>query len=150
MGALVLLLRFWEPKHTEAHAFEVDETMKTVTDELPLRKHDPRSGPHYTKRQIWSAWMPYALLVVFVLAWGFPPFAAILNHVTVSFAWPGLHNEILRMPPIVRAPTPYAAKFNVQLAVGLGHFVHGRVATGSGLRRHEAQRVRRDHPVGRA
>ncbi len=111
MGALVLLLRFWEPKHTEAHAFEVDETMKTVTDELPLRKHDPRSGPHYTKRQIWSAWMPYALLVVFVLAWGFPPFAAILNHVTVSFAWPGLHNEILRMPPIVRAPTPYAAKF---------------------------------------
>jgi lactate permease len=85
--------------------------MKMVTDELPLRKHDLRSRPHYTTREIWLAWMPYALLVVFVLAWGFPPFAAILNRVTISFAWPGLHNEILRMPPIVRAPTPYAAKF---------------------------------------
>jgi lactate permease len=111
MAALVLLLRFWEPKHTEAHEREVDESMKTPADELPLRKHDFRSGPHYTKREVWLAWMPYALLVVFVLAWGFPPFAAILNRVTLSFAWPGLHNEILRMPPIVRVPSPYAAKF---------------------------------------
>jgi lactate permease len=102
MGALVLLLRFWEPKHIEAHASEVDEAMKTPADELPLRKHDLRSGPHYTKRQIWSAWM----------AWGFPPFTAILNKVSISFAWPGLHNEILRMPPVARVPTKYAAMFN--------------------------------------
>src|ERR1039458_6020070 len=111
MGALVLLLRFWEPKHTEEHERETDEAMKTPADELPLRKHDARSGPHYTTREVWLAWMPYALLVVFVLAWGFPPFAAILNRASISFAWPGLHNEILRMPPIVRVPTPYAAKF---------------------------------------
>jgi lactate permease len=111
MGALVLLLRFWEPKHTEAHEREVDESMKALGDELPLREHDVRSGPHYAAREIWLAWMPYALLVLFVLAWGFPPFAAVLNRATLSFAWPGLHNEILRMTPIVRAPTPYAAKF---------------------------------------
>jgi lactate permease len=112
MGALVVLLRFWEPKHIEQHSQEVDESMKTPADELPLRQHDVRSGPHYTTRQIWSAWMPYALLVVFVLAWGYPPFAAMLNRASVSFAWPGLHNEILRMPPIVRAPAKYAAMFN--------------------------------------
>jgi lactate permease len=112
MAALVLLLRFWEPKHTEAHERETDESMKTPADELPLRQHDVRSGPHYTARQIWLAWMPYALLVIFVLAWGFPPFAAILNRVTLTFSWPGLHNEILRMPPIVRAPSLYAAKFS--------------------------------------
>ena len=113
MGALVLLLRFWEPKHIEAHSSEVDEAMKTPADELPLRKHDVRSGPHYTKGQIWAAWMPYALLVVFVLAWGYPPFAAILNRASISFAWPGLHNEILRMPPVARVPTKYAAMFKL-------------------------------------
>jgi lactate permease len=112
MGALVILLRFWEPRHTEEHAREVDESMKTPADELPLRKHDVRSGPHYSKREIWLAWMPYALLVVFVLAWGYPAFAAILNKASISFAWPGLHNEILRMPPVVRAPAKYAAMFN--------------------------------------
>lgn len=113
MGALVLLLRFWEPKHIERHSIEVDESMKTPADELPLRQHDLRSGPHYTTRQNWAAWMPYALLVVFVLAWGYPPFTAILNRASISFAWPELHNEILRMPPIVRAPAKYAAMFNL-------------------------------------
>jgi L-lactate transport len=112
MGALILLLRFWEPRHTQAHDRPTDEPMKTASDELPLREHDPRSGPHYSTRQIWLAWMPYALLVVFVLAWGFPPFAAILNRTSISFPWPGLHNEIMRMPPVVRAPAKYAAMFN--------------------------------------
>jgi len=86
--------------------------MKTPTDELPLRMHDLRSGPHYTKREIWLAWMPYALLVVFVLAWGYPAFTVILNKASISFPWPGLHNEILRIPPVVRAPAKYAAMFN--------------------------------------
>lgn len=112
MGALVLLLRFWEPRHTEEHERETDEAMKEPSDQLPLRQHDVRAGPHYAKREIWLAWMPYALLVVFVLAWGYPGFAAALNRVSISFPWPGLHNEILRMPPVVKAPAKYAAMFN--------------------------------------
>jgi len=112
MAALVLLLRFWEPKHLETHEREVDESMKAAMDELPERVHDVRSGPHYTAGQIWSAWMPYMLLVVFVLAWGYPPVLAKLNSVTIAFPWPGLHNQILRMPPVVPAPAKYAAVFN--------------------------------------
>ncbi len=37
MGALVILLRFWEPRHTEEHDRSADESMKTPSDELPLR-----------------------------------------------------------------------------------------------------------------
>jgi L-lactate transport len=112
MAALVLLLRFWEPRHTEEHDREVDVSMKTPSDTLPIAAHDRRSGPHYSTREIWLAWMPYALLVVFVLAWGFQPFLVILNRVSLAFPWPGLHNQILRMPPIVASPTKYAAMFN--------------------------------------
>jgi lactate permease len=112
MGALVLLLRYWEPRHTQEHERYVDEAMKTPADELPLRQHDIRVVPHYSVRELWLAWMPYALLVVFVLAWGLPVFAAILNRVSISFPWPGLHNEILRMPPVARTPAKYAAMFN--------------------------------------
>ncbi len=112
MAALVLLLRFWEPRHTDRHDRDTDESMKTPSDELPLRQHDIRTGPHYTTSEIWLAWMPYALLVIFVLAWGYPPFTAILNRASIAFPWPGLHNEILRMPPVVRAPAKYAAIFN--------------------------------------
>ncbi len=125
MAALVLLLRFWEPKHIERHegevgGHEIDGAMKAAGDELPLRAHDVRSGPHYTAGQIWSAWVPYALLVVFVLAWGYPPVLAKLNGVTISFPWPGLHNQILRMPPVVKAPTKYAAMFSFNWASASG------------------------------
>jgi lactate permease len=112
MGALILLLRFWEPRHNQAHERKVDESMKVVTDELPMRSHDLRLNPHYSAREIWLAWMPYALLVVFVLVWGDQHVLVRLNSVSRSFAWPGLHNQILRMPPVVSAPVKYAAMFN--------------------------------------
>jgi len=112
MAALVILLRFWEPRHTERHDREVDESMKSPSDELPVREHDLRSAPHYSARELWLAWVPYALLVVFVLAWGYPPITAILNRASIAFPWPGLHNEILRTPPVVSAPSKYAAVFN--------------------------------------
>jgi L-lactate transport len=115
MAALVLLLRFWEPRHIQAHdaeAHEADAAMKQPTDELPIRPHDLRTPRHYTSREIWLAWTPYALLVLFVLAWGYPPIAAILNRASISIPWPGLHNEILRTPPVVRVTAPYAAIFN--------------------------------------
>ncbi len=112
MGALVLLLRFWEPRHIDAHDPEVDASMKISSDNIKLAKHDFRSGPHYSKRTIWLAWTPYALLVIFVLAWGYQPFLARLNSVSIAFPWPGLHNQILRMPPVAAAPTRYTAVFN--------------------------------------
>jgi lactate permease len=113
MGALVLLLRFWEPRHTLAHDDrETDASMKAPADNLRPTEHDLRSGPHYSTSTIWGAWMPYALLVIFVLAWGYQPFLAPLNRVSVSFPWPGLHNQILRMPPIVSVAAKYPAMFN--------------------------------------
>jgi lactate permease len=73
-----------------------------------------------------TAWLPYLLLVAFVLAWGepsvkgridrwthdvlspsLPKNAAVLNGLNV----PGLHNQITRVPPVTPAPAPYAAVF---------------------------------------
>ena len=72
------------------------------------------------------AWLPYLLLVVFVLAWGEPSIkaqidawthsvlpdgsaknATVLNGINV----PGLHNLITRVPPVTPRPLPYAAVF---------------------------------------
>ena len=73
------------------------------------------------------AWLPYLLLVVFVLAWGHPsdqgddrqldrrPAAgdrSPRNATTVNgLNVPGLHNLIVRVPPVTAAPAPYAAVF---------------------------------------
>ena len=94
MGALVVLLRFWTPKKTEQHS-----------EEFRSRQ------VHYSARDIWLAWLPYGLLVIFVLIWGYPPIAAKLDAASVKFPWPGLHNQVLRVPPVVIAPSKYGAIF---------------------------------------
>jgi L-lactate permease len=72
------------------------------------------------------AWLPYLLLVIYVLAWGepdikkaidtwtnnvlpgsFPINASTLNGLNV----PGLHNMIQRVPPVTPTPSPYGAVF---------------------------------------
>ena len=69
------------------------------------------TGPKYTVRESILAWMPYILLVAFVLAWGFKPFQATFNAVTTVYPWPYLHNLVERMPPAVARAASYPALF---------------------------------------
>jgi lactate permease len=52
------------------------------------------------------------LLVVFVLLWGYKPLQAELNKFNILVNWPGLHNLVQRMPPVVAKPAAYPAVFN--------------------------------------
>jgi lactate permease len=76
--------------------------------------------------EIFTAWLPYLLLVAFVLAWGEPTIKAVIDRWTdgllPSFLpknpgtlnglnVPGLHNLITRVPPVTPRPAPYAAVF---------------------------------------
>jgi lactate permease len=103
----------------------------------------------YSLAQIISAWSPYLLLVVFVLAWGEPAFGVkpALNQWTHGLlpSWlpvyehatdlnrlmvPGLHGLITRIPPVTQAPAPYAALYelNWMSAAGTACFLASIVA----------------------
>jgi len=96
--ALVLLLQVWKP----ADEFHLEgETGAT----LELKSHSFKPALH--------AWSPYLLLVVLVLLWTTPWFkGAVLETVTMRIEWPGLHNLVARMPPVVGEAAPYGAVFN--------------------------------------
>ena len=51
---------------------------------------------------------------------GLKPVQAILNLGTVIIPWPILHNAVLRMPPIVSKPSPYAAIFSLNVLSASG------------------------------
>jgi lactate permease len=102
---MVLVLKLWKPK----------EIMRLEGD-TPASLHPPK----YTAWQLVSAWMPYILLVVFVLLWGYRPFGAVLNRVSIAFAWPGVHNLVERVPPAVSAVSPYPAIFNFNWLAAAG------------------------------
>jgi L-lactate transport len=68
-----------------------------------------RAASRYQPREILLAWAPYGLLVVAVLLWGWEPVRLALNRTNLPFAWPGLHNAVGRVPPVVAHAAAYPA-----------------------------------------
>jgi lactate permease len=101
--SLVVLLRLWKPRDSGAGWASL-KAANPAGDSAPRARH--------TVGEIAHAWAPYALLVVCVLLWGYKPLQAQLNRVSIVFNWPGLHNTIERMPPVVAKPSLYAASYN--------------------------------------
>jgi lactate permease len=84
--------------------------------------------------------VPWAILTICVALWGTPAFAHWLDSFTaLSFPVHGLNRVVLRMPPVVPAPSPEAAifSFNWLSATGTGIFIAAIIAAfvmGLGLR----------------
>ncbi len=97
MVSLVLLLQIWQPAGAQA-----------------------TGGPRYRLVAIVRAWSPYLLLVVFILAWSFHGVQAELNRASISFGWPGLHNHIRQLPPVVAKAGPYAAIYRFRYLAEAG------------------------------
>jgi len=97
IGGLIILFKLWHPKDgfklSGEHAGE----------------HIPKSHP---AGEVFMAWLPYLLLVIFVLAWAAKPVKATLELQTIRIPWAGLHNQVHQMAPIVAKETPYAAVYN--------------------------------------
>ena len=91
------------------------------------------------------AWLPYLLLVVFVLTWGEVSIKAVLDRFTNGLLpgslplnpnvlnginVPGLHNMITRIPPVTPAPAPYGAVYTLNWlsASGTSCFLAGVAA----------------------
>jgi L-lactate transport len=114
IGALVVLFHIWKPK----------DVVRGVRGGLP-----------HSSGEIALAWGPYILLVICVLVWGYQPIQTWLASKNVVFQWPGLHNMVQRVPPVVARPSGYGAVFTftwlaasgtaVLLAAILGSFVAG-------------------------
>jgi lactate permease len=60
------------------------------------------------------AWMPWLILTVFVFVWGIPDFKKLLDGISIlRIPFDGLHNLILKVPPVSPKPHPEAAIYNL-------------------------------------
>ena len=99
MLAMVLVMKVWQPSQIFRLEGDVEATTK---------------AHRHTAGEVFAAWSPYILLVVFVLAWRFPPIQGALNSLSVALPVPLLHDMITRVPPLTPEPSPYAAIYNFQ------------------------------------
>lgn len=97
IGSLVILFKVWKPKDT----FHMEGEITAAPGKTM-----------YSASQLLRAWLPYLLLIAFVLVWGQESVKPYLNAVSVSIPWPGLHNLVERVPPAVPTSAPYAAVYN--------------------------------------
>ncbi len=147
----LIFLRFWKPK--KIWRFDYDDK-PVVASHKPETLSDDVGGEwtanqfdgalkaqSYSAGQVLKAWMPFAILSLFVLLWGLPKIKLAMNQATTPAfkvvlangkvrpgppGWdvPYLHNAISRAAPIVTKPTPEAARydFNWLSATGTGCF----------------------------
>jgi lactate permease len=102
--ALVALMRFWQPRALWKFA---DEESITVS--------------HPSRRDSIVAWMPWVLLCLFVFIWGLPEVKQGLDRVGMwRIPVPGLNNSVVRVPPVVAAPTPEEAVFELKALSATG------------------------------
>jgi lactate permease len=119
MGALVWFLRVWHPTDGWLPARESCEPLEAGIAAPPAR-------------EVLRAWTPWIVLSVFVFVWGLPQMRAALDGVSlIRIPVPGLHNQMLRVPPVVRAPTaePAVYAFAWLSATGTG-ILAGAVVAG--------------------
>ncbi|MCC7007528.1 MAG: lactate permease LctP family transporter [Acidobacteria bacterium] len=116
IAVMVLVLKIWKPKNI-----------------LRLDGDTPASAVAHTHtgREVFMAWVPYMMLVAFVLAWGEPSIKPSINRLADRLVpdslpivagtgtlgdrlmVPGLHNMVTRVPPVVPKPAPYAALYEL-------------------------------------
>jgi lactate permease len=148
----VAFLHFWKPKKIWRFDYDQNETplsppTASITDQFggkwTAKEFDGYSKVRsYSIGQVLKAWMPFAILSLFVLLWGLPSIKLAMNQATTPAfkvmlpdgkvrpgppGWdvPLLHNAVYRSLPVVAKPTPEAARydFNWLSATGTGCFL---------------------------
>ena len=113
LGALIALLRVWRP---QTKALQASRSARARPGPFDRINSPPApDATVYRRREALAGWMPYGLLVILVLLWGLKRVQSILDVATFRLPWPGLHNLILRMPPVLPAASPYPAVFTLNL-----------------------------------
>lgn len=110
MVALALFLRKWQPK-TIYHEPGVELTGKLT---------------NYTMKEILVAWSPFYILTGVIAVWSLPIFKQLfvdggaLDFTTVALKIPGLHDQIMRTPPIVTEANSIPAILNINFVSATG------------------------------
>lgn len=114
IGALVGLLKFWQPR----------ELWPRLDCPSAAMKGKPATAVAILRREVVLAWVPWGILTAFLLIWGTPQFKSLLDRVAApKFAVPGIHLAVQRVPPVAPHPAkPEIAEFKLNLfsATGTG------------------------------
>jgi lactate permease len=95
---MVAFLKFWKPKNI-------------------LAGENPESTavPGHSVKAVLKGWSPFILASVLIFLVAIPSISSHLKFKSLNFPIPGLHNQVIRIPPVVPQPSPEEAKMNLNV-----------------------------------
>ena len=127
MAALTLFLRVWQPETmwlSMSREYPTENADTHATDADPIStifRYRPEDGTQITRADTVKAWIPLAILSVFVFLWGIPQFKTFLDGIfNPKLSVPGLDKLVFRVPPLVPEPRPEPAVFALSLLSATG------------------------------
>jgi lactate permease len=115
MASLIGFLRVWQPKEIWTSVSLAGRSK----EQPPTTAIEPTT--HNSMAEIVRAWMPWAILTVFVFVWGLPSVKTYLNSLFApSFPMNGLHLMVEKVAPVVPKPTKEAAVYTLNLLSATG------------------------------
>ena len=111
MAALIVLLRFWQPKNGFS---------------LPGEEPKADMSQPVERRKFIAAWAPWGILSIVIFIWGIPAVKQALDALFApALKVPGLHELVFRMPPVSASPAaePAVFTFNFLSLTGTGILV---------------------------
>lgn len=110
--SMVILLKVWKPKSIWRFQDEPAPSLST--------------NHHYTLAKVASAWTPFILLTIVIIAWGIKPIKDALNSIgLIQFEIPVLHNAVIDQNG---NPIPHIFKLNYLSAAGTAIFISCLIA----------------------
>lgn len=115
LALLAAFFRRWRPKRVWRYSWDAEAGTE---------------APKHSFKKVLHSWTPFLLLALFVIVWGLPPVKRLLDAATLRRAVPGLHNLVIRTPPVVAEAHPEPAVFDFAWlsAVGTATFLAGLAA----------------------
>jgi len=115
LAALALFFKIWKPSKIWIYSHELAPKAKT-------------RGKHTAA--VLHAWSPFLLLAFFVVLWGVPVIKNVLDKTSFVLPVPGLHQQVLRVPPVVDKPRTEPAIYDIAWfsSTGTATFLAGLIA----------------------
>jgi lactate permease len=98
---MVAFLKFWRPSVVLAHE--------------PAASGGEEATRHHTLGAVLKGWSPFLLASVFIFVTAQPAVVKALSFPDLKLPVPGLHRAVMRIPPVVPAPTPEDAFADLNL-----------------------------------
>ncbi|MBV1797513.1 L-lactate permease [Siccirubricoccus sp. G192] len=120
MACLTGFLRLWHPRELWLATGRSTEPGMEDVPAMP-RKSVGAAAAERSSGEVFRAWLPWVILSIFVFAWGVPQVKAFLDGLWIwRLPVPGLHNMVMKVPPVVAAPHPETAVYSLNLLSATG------------------------------